>query len=677
MPEAALEVEPAPLPDAVVGWLVRLSVALHKHATYPPGHPTLRGATDSARDGLAALLDEHGELAVGVARTTLVVGDGATDEGHPVLRELAQRLHRREVGRLVFRRGVEAEELTEAFTLLSGEPAQVRARLRGEGGAPPSWPHVEVRPHAFDRLALAGDALAAAPASGANRLWRELASAALGGDLPADGGEIDPLALARALNARRGGGSARAMGELLLRLGREARAAEGEERARLERRLRELVANLAPATLAWLFGATAEPGARPLLTDAVDVLPADGVVELLQAAAGAREQSISHYLLRMLRKLAHQATGLGLAPEGDAALRDTAHELLERWTLDDPNPGVHAALLDHLAQLDRAAGAGAPIGASEGRRLLYIALETGAAGPQLAEGVELMLAARELGAVLDLVAEAPEGSPAAAAVLDHLRSPDVLRGVLLEEPVDQDACARLLQQVGPEHAEPLLDALAISESQPTRRLVLDRLAALGSAVGPRLVARLPEVPWYVQRNLLALLARLRTLPAGFSARPWVEHPEVTVRFQALNAMLRVPKEREEAIHLALADADPRLVRFGIDMAAQQGLPRASLTRLMLLLNSEKTPLDLRARGILLLEQVPTPATRDWLLARVVSPRTLLRGPRLHAKTPELLAALVALARAFADQRPAQAALQLAAKSGDPDLMAAARGQGAA
>ena len=70
----------------------------------------------------------------------------------------------------------------------------------------------------------------------------------------------------------------------------------------------------------------------------------------------------------------------------------------------------------------------------------------------------------------------------------------------------------------------------------------------------------------------------------------------------------------------------------------------------------------------------SPAVRAWLLERVLTKRTLLRGPRLQPKTPEVLAALVVLARRWRDVAAATHALRMAEESGDAELAAAARGQ---
>jgi ubiquinone biosynthesis protein UbiJ len=92
---------------------------------------------------------------------------------------------------------------------------------------------------------------------------------------------------------------------------------------------------------------------RALMTEAVEALPVDTVVELLKASGDSNEQNISHFMVRMLRKLAGQAKVSGDAGgQGDAELRDAAREIVDNWTLEDPNPLEHTRLLDQLSHLE-------------------------------------------------------------------------------------------------------------------------------------------------------------------------------------------------------------------------------------------------------------------------------------------------------------------------------------
>ena len=675
--------ERSPASDTLVRFLVRFSIALHKHATYPRGHPTLVTADSAVAQALENLLNERPSLQIGVARRELLLDGAPVDGTNAVVRELAERLHRREVGAIELQRGVTADELSDALHVLSADPGQFRERLHGNGEPLPTWPHISVVAHAFRRLALADDSPGSeseADSASVDRLWLLLAAATLDrADGSVDADEAEPSALASRINSYvRDQKSGREVGAMLVRLGRYAKGAAQSERHAVEGRVRSLVAGLSPQALSWLFAAKSQDERRMLLTQAVDALPVDTVVELVQAAATSTDQNMSHFMLRMLKKLANQASADGeTGSQGDTALRDAARELVDNWTLEDPNPQQHTRLLEEVSRFEQSMVDGSAPLVGEGRRLLQIALETNASGDHVLEAVELMIESRQLGELLDLIAGAPEATETVPAVRRHLISPEMLRRILLEEPIDAEGSQRLLADVGPEGAGGLLDALAISESQGTRRLILERLSAMGPEIAPVMADRLPRAPWYVQRNLLALMARLKTLPPGFSARQWAEHQEVTVRFQALSVMARHAKEREEAIHLALGDNDPRVVRFGLDAAAGGGLPRAALTRLMKLLNNPAQPMELRARGIRLLVQVQTPATREWLIERVLTKRTLFRGPRLVPKSPEMIASLVVLSRKWREHPQAAYALRAAAESSDPELVSAANGQEAA
>ena len=79
-------------------FLIEFSVALHKHAIYPDGHPLLGQAVTAMTRRVGALLLDRPMLALGVARQQLVVEGVSTDPGSPVMRELALRLYKREIG---------------------------------------------------------------------------------------------------------------------------------------------------------------------------------------------------------------------------------------------------------------------------------------------------------------------------------------------------------------------------------------------------------------------------------------------------------------------------------------------------------------------------------------------------------------------------------------------------
>ena len=319
---------PPEIPSEAVAFLVRFSIALHKHSSYPSGHPTLAAADTGAFEALQPLLERRDSLTVAVARESFLIDGTETEPSNPVLRELAERLHRRQIGAFIFRGGVDMAELSSALHEIAGESQRVRQRVVGEHGAEPiSFPHVDILAHNYRRLSLASTAeeqAESAAISAERRLWLELVAT-----IGQPGEEIqEPEALAEALNRRaHTAGESGRIAELLLALGREARGASGEERHLRESELRGLLSGLAPDTVNWLFGGV---GAAPdRFADAIEALPADGVLVLVQSAAEASGQSISHHMLRLLQKMARHSDTSVSDPQVDAELRESARGLVE------------------------------------------------------------------------------------------------------------------------------------------------------------------------------------------------------------------------------------------------------------------------------------------------------------------------------------------------------------
>ena len=137
-------------------FLVELSIALHRHSMYPSGHPALVPAIESVTRRAERLLQDRLSIAFGVARRQLIIDGVTTDPEQPVLRRLADGLHRHHIGAVSIMRGVNTHELGEALVALSAEPD--RDGPMGLKRVVSSWPHVKVHPLTFDGLALVGDA---------------------------------------------------------------------------------------------------------------------------------------------------------------------------------------------------------------------------------------------------------------------------------------------------------------------------------------------------------------------------------------------------------------------------------------------------------------------------------------------------------------------------------------
>src|SRR5262245_44496177 len=77
------------LPLDLSRFLIDLSIAMHRVAMYPSGHPALVPALNRLGQRAEQLLEHRVRIAIGIARDRLVIDGLATDARHPILRGLA------------------------------------------------------------------------------------------------------------------------------------------------------------------------------------------------------------------------------------------------------------------------------------------------------------------------------------------------------------------------------------------------------------------------------------------------------------------------------------------------------------------------------------------------------------------------------------------------------------
>jgi hypothetical protein len=668
-------------------FLVELSIALHRHSMYPSGHPSLGPAVASVVRHAERLLQDRATMAFGVARRQLVIEGVTTDPNQPVLRRLAEGLHRHHLGAISVMRGIEASETGDALRALSAEPDRdgPLGLLRSNGHRT-DWPHIKLHPLTFDRLAIVGDAPmttggGSQAATRGAELWVGLARAAIS----VDGGgaenvSTEPSVVARAIDEHRG---AEAYDQVivgyLLQIARELKTAPDEEAGALRRRTSTLIAALRPETLRRLVEMGGDVGQRgAFVLDATHGMAVDAVVEIVKAAGEASGQTISHGLVRMLSKLATHAE-LGsdqVRPLADTALRDQVQNLLDDWKLEDPNPEQYGRVLQHLATTSRAVldenGPAEPAGAPEPLRVVQMSLEAGAQGPLLDRAVDNAMAGGQVGAVLLTLTTRPDGRDEVCdAVQTRLVAPSTVRALLAQEPVDVASLDELLPFMWEEGYELLLDALVASESRATRRKLLDRLAGAAVDLRSSIAARLDDPRWYVQRNMLVLLTRSRRVPEGFSAARWTAHEDARVRIEAVRLQLMLPHEHDLGVRTALDDSDPRIVRLGL-AAIQYVCPPDLVARVTSIAVSTAADEEVRGMAVGALAQFRQPQVLEMLLQLLDGGKTILGRPKLAPKSPAVLAALRGLADQWPSERRAQTMLTLGADSVDADVRHAAQ-----
>jgi hypothetical protein len=661
-------------------FLIELSIALHKHAMYPEGHPSLQPAAAGVVRRTVQILRDRPTLSLGVARNQLVIEGVATDPKHPVLSELAGRLHRHHLGAISFARGIESKEIADALRVLAAEPGRGVVAI---GLQPrelvPEWEHVRLHPLTYDRLELVDDE--GRPTGEKNerarsaQMWIGLARAALAGQLGDDeASEVKPAMVAEAIDKHsRGEAYDQVIVGYLLQIADELQTAGGREAVELKRRTSKLIGELRPETLSRLLEMGGDGAQRhKFVLNATHGMAVDAVLDILRAAATSSNQTISGSLLRMLSKLAvHAEQGTAEArPLADAALRDQVERLLSGWNLEDPNPGGYGAALHRMSQAAPIfATATEQVHGAEDERLVEMSLEVDALGPTVWRAVTQMAEGDGLQRLLELLDGAPSGSRAAVAIRGRTFTGEAITRLLDATPPDFALIDRLLPMVGIAAADPFLDALATATSRGVRRGLLDRLNRLGPSIAKAILPRLGDERWYVVRNLLGLLDDLPELPAGFSPATYRKHVDPRVRRQALKLELKHPAEREQALLAALADKDEGTLNLAL-VAAQRGCPHSAVPLLLQRARDESLASELRVLAIRALGKSRAPEALLILLDLTNGGRTLLGRPKLAPKSPEFLAALAALAAGWGTDDRATSILARAAVSTDSDVRAA-------
>ena len=678
---------------------------MHKHAIYPPGHPLLEGAVDAVARKLWGLLVDRPALSIGVARRQLVIEGVATDPNHPLLQELAHKLHRHHLGAVKWLRGVERAEIADVLATLAMDAGRMEKPLglMTEQFAE-RWDHARLYALTYDRLELLDDESDKPPenqmgAGRAAQLWVGLARAALAADgsKADDSTPLEPAVVAKAIDEhQREQAYDQVIVGYMLQIASELKAGDTggsqAESVALQNRISRMVEALRPETLARLLemgGDTAQR--RRFVLDASQGMSADAVVDLLKAAASAEKQTVSHSMIRVLSKMARHAEASTEANRAvaDRSLREAVGRLVGQWSLDDPNPDAYRAVLEHASRGGASNGAAvpnvsgsdaAPAVACEPERIVVMALELGAMGPSLWRAVERLTRDGGAARLVELLDGAPDQT-AVAAVLQRIGADGTIHRLLKGDRVDFGVVERLVRLLGVSILPLLLEAAEEATDSKARERFYDFVAQAGAKAISPTARRLAEATQgggraTVQRELIVLLGRLLTpetpLPPEIDLRRFLRSEDSAVRREAVKLLLRSAK-RDEAMLAALGDSDGRIVYLALT-AAHERCPREGISVIRGRVERGELDAALRALGIRAVATLRTPDTLRWLIDRATVRSALFRRRRLLPTTPEVLSAITAICTGWRQDPEAQEVIALASRSRIPEVRTAAKGQ---
>ena len=324
------------LSDAVI----ELNISRKNVGIYPPGHIQITKSIDRAYELLQKLFEIREEMALGVAKDTLLVGQDYLDKKNPVYRDFALSLNQQGIAAITFIRGMDKEELVRFHRILTTKPDDIIAA----GGiatvmSDASISHIRVVEIDYRSFHLTEEREILKPAkeyekSGAG-MWQDFVSLLSSGSLAApgqgvslkDAAQIDPAELARLLNERKLDSNAalQSYDHIIsehMRSTAEKKQLTKEQSSTLAK-LNTLVKDLHPELrkqfLSVAFQQVAPHASQPGAEDLLGGFSDDLVIEMLgQANAEGRE--ISPTLTGLMHKLTSVRE---TAPTGPRADRET------------------------------------------------------------------------------------------------------------------------------------------------------------------------------------------------------------------------------------------------------------------------------------------------------------------------------------------------------------------
>jgi hypothetical protein len=616
--------------------------ALSKSAMYPPGHRFIAESAAALAERLGAAMQDRDSLTIGVTPRGLLLDGTAIEPLPAVFRDFAVRMHRRNIGTMQIAHGVGPAEISAMLGALGAPDADEtvgRSGLRLQ--------HIRIEPLTYEVL---GFADGAGEQDLDDIFWVSLVEAAFGRRLSDLEGTPTSTQIAEAISERaaQGAEGARRVYEALAAFS-SALASRGDRvSGSARRRFVDILSALSrPTTTRVVAAAPSSASRRRFVKETLELVPPALLLQVLESVAEADGEPISPQLRWLLGKLAGgeagdlPATGafatevVGLVAQWDGVASDDDEET-------DPRMGIEPA------------------------RVLAVGLELTLASELVVDAGHALAERGQLLEALQLL-DHPQNDPATVrTVADAVLDPGLLERLLKAQPVDFNLVERVARQTGPAGVGQLLDALSAAAERTTRRRLLDILVRIGPAAERVLVERLSGAPWYLARNILAVLAQfpvLENLDPVFAA---FGQDELRVRQEALRVLIRQPAGRDRALTEALESGEESLVRLALGAIGSECPPRlvAPVLSVLAIPNEE-----LRLAAIRALSQSNNPLVVPQLLALVRARRGFLRRQRLLPRSPVMLAALEVLAARWHNHRPAVGVLQLATRSPDAAVRA--------
>lgn len=615
-----------------------LSLAWKNLAAYPPGHPSLAGAVDSAHRALAELRGPAGEVTLGVAADGIVYGTEKIDT--VPAQKFGQALYARGIAVVRFAAETSVPDLETFLRLITGLPGDKGAPLWEELTAsgvvninlqPVDYSGVQVTkslaPEPLRRETLWDDILRALVAGRelsprSQELLRsdirsvdELSALILRYmDTVDDQAQFDPEAtFGVRLNRRRGKTADLLTERVAEAIGAHVDSSTGMRKHIAVQQVIQLLRTMPEPLRSAIVRAVIRPLASDeksgmLLRDLSLSLHHDEVIEALRYLSSMGKLS-SHAMALLQALVSTHDTDPGLPPAPPAVVTELIH-LFGDEDIDRFNPPEHQDLMAQVKILIPRVTEDAGGLAKLGNRVETVVPE--AVERQLATTiVELLsrhgerrdvnallarmeslfhsaLAAGEFGDAVEIIeplrqmATASDSEPLRKAIdesLGRVASTETVRTLVDNlanaSPERAAAIHRLLNGLGAAATRNLLLALSEEDNRSRRRRLFDLVVSLGPSIVPEVIHFLSDDRWYVVRNMIVLLRSVNDRTSLPEIRRIAQHSDLRVRLEAIKTLLAFDASVPRTLLAeAINDRDPKMAEAAISLVGSYGIKEA-------------------------------------------------------------------------------------------------------
>ncbi|MCD4688197.1 MAG: HEAT repeat domain-containing protein [Desulfuromonadaceae bacterium] len=126
--------------------------------------------------------------------------------------------------------------------------------------------------------------------------------------------------------------------------------------------------------------------------------------------------------------------------------------------------------------------------------------------------------------------------------LDQLGSPELMQFFINalcdkhQHSAGRTDIIKALSMLQEKAAVVLVDRLAKEDNSQVRKLLSEALVKLGNCATPALVERLADNRWYIARNAIAILGKIKNRKTAIHIRPYLDHRDYRVRREAVRAL---------------------------------------------------------------------------------------------------------------------------------------------